>query len=224
MKSYKALSAKCYRLGLWVVFPIMGLMGCILVMSGALNVVGIKAYTYEVCVPIIAAGIVVIETLVDYWFIPGLYDRTSNPLKAFQLSANGIKVLTQGLVWDIIRRIIVNCFFFGMNLLMGVLIFGNEAPNMTAILGIIEYAVISYTMTTIMIIIARHSRTFLNYFICGYLGAFALVIISGLLFKAKVLTIVIIGVFALVGVVASIYMVELGKKRLKEKYYDEKLK
>ena len=222
MKSYKAFAANSYRLWLWVAFPIAGVIGCVIVMSGALKVVGLGAYSFHACIPIIAAAMVMIETLADFGFLPGIYNKKSDSMKLFQLGTNGEETLKQGLIGDIVRRVLVTVFFFGINMIMGVFIFGNEFYGMESILQTIEYGVMAYAITTVAVILARHRKNFLNVFLYAYLGAFFQILIPGLLYVVKIPVLIVIAVFLVISIAASVMMVRIAEKRYKEKFYDEK--
>ncbi|MDD5934606.1 MAG: hypothetical protein PUC65_03420 [Clostridiales bacterium] len=221
-RSYNAFSPKIYKAVMWIIYPFLAIICCILVQNGCFGLVTEKGYHYMVSANLLCSSIVIIEVMGDYWLFSGIQSKNANHMDFLKSSKRGRQFFRDAIVSDIIRRFTVIVVLNVANLIIGTCIFNYQSGGIEGILLITTYGLCCYTFSTFAVFISRYGQIWYINMGIGYIGNVVAMIAILIISTIKLPLWIWVFIYCMSSIVVTILAVKVAIKKVEDSYYDQR--
>ncbi len=221
LRSYNAFMSKSYKVAIYILYPLLACLGCILVQSGCFGLISKSGYNCMVAECLLCYGIVLIEFIVDIYLYSGIWSKSSY-MDFFHSSHKGKQLLKDALLFSLIRRILMIMLCSAFNIVFGLLFFEHNLPLGECIRQAILYAIGCYFFSTLFVFLYRLVDVRRRSAICGYLGS---MILGGFFYLFSVLKFSFwtwLVILLAASIILTMKVVKVEGKKVEDSYYDER--
>lgn len=224
-RSYNAFMSKSYKVAIWILYPLLACLGCILVQSGCFGLISKSGYNCMVAERLLCYGIVLVEFIVDYCLFSAIWSKSANYMDFFNSSHKGKQLLKDALLFTLIRRILMIMLCSGLNIVIGFLFYEHSLPLGECIRQTILYAIGCYFLSTLFVFIYRLvdlQRLRMLSVLIGYLGSMIVILFFSLILVLKFPFWIWLVILLTVSIMITIKLVKVAVKKVEDSYYDER--
>lgn len=217
IKGYLLFTSLVYRIIMFGVLPLVFGGGYI-----AATVVIKDVPALLTIILLIPTLLLLIEIFADNWMFGGIQERDGAKMDFLKTSPEGMKLLENALVLDLVRRLVtlsmIMAVCFLANMAMGIEMFGGDAVKEAGVLA--GLALASYTLSVLGTLITRFFSWFWGNCLVGNVAMYVNMFCCGGLLRTEKL-IALNCVFALLAAGATVLAVKAAMGRVKGGYYDK---
>lgn len=119
-RGYYVFTSVPYRWVIWLVYPLLAVLGCIAVQTGFFGLLPEFAYGPGLCAVILESALPMVETIQDFFIFGGIHRKAEGHFEYLKSSEDGKKVYVSALVLDHVRRALTIILVFLGNILFAV--------------------------------------------------------------------------------------------------------
>lgn len=217
IKGYLLFTSLVYRIIMFGILPLVFGGGYI-----AATVVIKDVPALLTIILLIPTLLLLIEIFADNWMFGGIQERDGAKMDFLKTSPEGMKLLENALVLDLVRRLVtlsmIMAVCFLANMAMGIEMFGGDAVKEAGVLA--GLALASYTLSVLGTLITRFFSWFWGNCLVGNVAMYVNMFCCGGLLRTEKL-IALNCVFALLAAGATVLAVKAAMGRVKGGYYDK---
>ena len=224
-RSYDAFMSKSYKVAIYILYPLLACLGCILVQSGCFGLVSKSGYNCMVAELLLCYGIVLIEFIVDIYLYSSIWSKSASYMDFFHSSHKGEQLIKDALLFALVRRILIIILCSVFNIVIGLLFFEHNLPLGECIRQTILYAIGCYFFSTLFVFLYRLvdlQKLRMLIVLFGYLGSMIMTIFFGLILVLKFTYWIWLVILLAVSIMITIKAVRVAIKKVEDSYYDER--
>lgn len=216
-KCYKAFTSFGYKLFVFLIYPLLAVAGCVITQTGLFGL--IHQLNYMSCMPLISAGICILEVMSDMFPFGGVMSKKFEVFNLLKTSERGMQAYRKVLVFDMIRRFVYVVILNVFNVVLGVVILRNEFIG-EFIPTFIFFGMGTYLLCSAAIGVARFFSSVATNYVLGYIASMLDFMLVFYFSSSTLSDVANISIITVLCVVVNVVIITIYKKKMEAGYND----
>lgn len=218
-RDYKCYLPRIYRWMIWLVYPVLGVLGCAALQTGCFGLIPDMRFHFYIPAMIICSATVVIEVVQDYFILSGSLGKNQSHLDFLKCSERGQEIYKNILLGDMIRRFLTILILNVGNLVIAVMLKTEITGEM---ITVIAYLMLwNYFLCTVVVFFCRFTSYIWFSIAIAYVANIVNTLCGFIIDYVATGQFWIHGILLVLSVLGMAMTIRIAMKKMEGSYYDK---